>query len=142
MKNKKIIVLGVILLLIVILSIIGIRIYSLQEDLQDNFSKKEKKENSLIVQYSEQAIKILKDYKKYKITSEEAHTQIERLSNQVHKEYQKDKDEDNAISWLSFDVTLQSLSWDLVKDSNSFNSDSLTISEIDEYIDKIQNLVK
>lgn len=138
-KKKPIYV--IVSILLIILVILAIRSYILYGDLKNTFNF-ESKGISLISQYSEQAITILRKYKNYDISSKEAYEQIEKISKQVDKEYEKIKkaDDDNSTNWLILHSTLHSISWDLLGDNNSLSSDVLTISEIEEYIDKLHKI--
>ena len=111
-----------ILLISIIFILIGVGIYFL-------------KTSSPITQYSKQTITILQDFKNGKISTDEAYEKISNIENRVESEKNSDSNNDK---WLYLSIELDKITWELLGDNNTMSSDSLTISEIDEYITELR----
>lgn len=103
--------------IIVVLIIISISIYMINN-------------NSGFNNYKNQSISILNDYKKAKITREEAKEKIEAISDKIDKDYKTEKD---TSRMLFLSVNLQRIEWDLVEGE-------LSDTEVYSYIKEIEKI--
>ena len=85
--------------------------------------------NSAFNNYKNQSISILNDYKKGKITREEAKEKIEAISDKTNKDYTND----DTSKTLFLSSKLQRIEWDLVRGE-------LSDMEVNNYIKEIEEI--
>lgn len=87
-----------------------------------------------LYKYKHQIIETLNDYKNDTISYDTAYKKINAIGSKVDKEYEDEKDLSKRIKLSSLNITISSITLELIK-SNTYGYDG---TKLDEYIDELK----